>query len=319
MLRTGDFLKRLEYDRYGGPEVVSLRAFTLPEPQANEVMVQVMAASINPMDWKIRRGEMKMLTGSRFPRGLGTDFAGIVEDVGPKVSRFRRGDPVVGTVSMKRSGAFAPMLITTENFLVNKPSTLSFEHAASLPIAGVTAWQALIKVAGLRRGQRLFINGATGAVGQAAVAIANAIGVHVTGRVGPQSVGLAPSLGLSLALDYTQALPGSLYGSFDVVFDVNGSLHVGDGKRLATRDGMILDIVPSKAKFLCALVSRSRKVIFADVKAENLQHVIDFAVANKLEIPIVQTVRLSEAPLLLASLEKGARLNGKAIISFRAT
>jgi len=280
-------LKRLEYDRYGGPEVITLRTFSLEAPQGDEVMVRVAAASINPMDWKIRSGEFKMFTGSRFPRGLGTDFAGIVEAVGSKVSRFRPGDAVVGTVTMKRSGAFAPKLTTTDTFLVKKPDSMSFEDAACLPIAGVTAWQALVKSAGLRRGQKLFINGATGAVGQAASAIANAIGAKVTGSVGPQSIELAQSLGLNVAFDYTLPLPVSLNGYFDVVFDVNGSLSAREGDRLAKRNGKILDIVPSKTKFLRALVSRSRQVVIADVKAENLRQLIDFAVDHKLTLPIV--------------------------------
>lgn len=309
-------MERLEYDSYGGPEVVHLRSFTLSEPKADEVVVRVGAASINPMDWKIRSGDMKVMTGSKFPRAMGTDFAGTVEAVGANVTRLKPGDAVVGTVTMKRSGAFAPKLITSEDFVVKKPENLSFAEAASLPIAGVTAWHALVKSARLERGQRLFINGATGAVGQAAIAIARRIGAAVVGRVGPQSVTQAQSLGLSVALDYTKPLPPTLDGTFDVVFDANGSLTVREGDRLIKRGGRIIDIVPTKTKFLKALVSRSRKLVFADVKAENLQHVVDLAAARTLAIPIARTISLADAPALLASLEQGKRLNGKAIIAF---
>jgi len=309
-------MERLEYDRYGGPELVHLAAFTLPDPQANELVVRVKAASINPLDWKIRNGDMKMLIGSKFPRAMGTDFAGTVEAVGSKVSDLMPGDAVVGTVPMKRSGAFAPRLITTRDLLVKKPDQLSFADAASLPIAGVTAWLVLVKYAGLERGQKLFINGATGAVGHAAIAIAREIGVEVTGRVGPQSIAQAQSLGLSAVLDYTKPLPTTLEEKFDVVFDANGSLSIREGDRLIKRGGKVFDIAPTKWKFLKALVSPSRKVVIAKVEAENLQPVIDLAAANKLAIPVVQTVSLAQAPALLASLEQGKRLNGKAIISF---
>lgn len=309
-------MERLEYDRYGGADVVRMGAFTLPEPQADEVVVRVAAASINPMDWKIRSGDMKLMTGSKFPRAMGTDFAGTVEAVGAKVTRLKPGDSVVGTVSMKSSGAFAPKLITTQDLVVKKPQSLSFAEAASLPIAGVTAWHVLVKSARLERGQRLFINGATGAVGQAAIAIARGIGAEVVGRVGPQSVTQALSLGLSLALDYTKPLPPALDGSFDVVFDANGSLSVREGDRLIKRGGKVIDIVPTKTKFLKALVSRSRKLVFADVKAENLQQVVDLAAARKPAIPIARTISLADAPALLASLEQGKRLNGKAVIAF---
>jgi len=309
-------MERLEYNRFGGPELVHLASFMLPEPQASEVVVRVAAASINPLDWKIRNGDMKMLTGSKFPRAMGTDFAGTVEAVGSNVADLKPGDAVVGTVPMKSSGAFAPRLITTRNLVVKKPHNLSFSEAASLPIAGVTAWLVLVKNAGLEQGQKLFINGATGAVGHAAIAIAREIGAEVTGRVGPQSIAQAQSLGLSLAIDYTKPLQSALDGVFDVVFDANGSLSIREGDRLIKRGGKVFDIAPTKWKFLKALVSRSRKVVIANMKAENLQPVVDLAAANKLAIPVVQTVSLEQAPALLASLEQGKRLNGKAVIVF---
>lgn len=312
----GQVMERLEYDRYGSAELVHLATFTLPEPQADEVLVRVAAASINPLDWKIRSGDMKLFTGSKFPRSMGTDFAGTVEAVGAKVSDLKPGDAVMGTTSMKSSGAFAPKLITKRALVVKKPDKLSFAEAASLPIAGVTAWLVLVKNAGLVRGQKLFINGAAGAVGRAAIAIAREIGAEVTGRVGPRSINQAKSLGLHLALDYTKSLPTTLDGSFDVVFDANGSLSPQQGDRLIKRGGKVIDIVPTKYKFFRALVSRSRKVVMANLKAQNLQQVVDLAAARKLAIPIAITIALDDAPALLSSLEQGKRLNGKVVIAF---
>jgi NADPH:quinone reductase-like Zn-dependent oxidoreductase len=289
---------------------------TLPEPKADEVLVRVAADSIDLLDWKIRNGAMKMLTKSKFPRAMGTDFAGTVEAVGSTVSDLKPGDAAVGTVSMKGSGAFASKLITTRDLLVKKPETLSFAEATCLPVAGVTAWLLPVKPAGFKRGQKLFINDATGAIGHAAIAIAREIGAEVTGRVGPQSIDQAQSLGLSLALDYTKPLSAMLDGSLDVVFDASGSLSIQEGNRLIKRSGKVFGIAPTKWKFLKALVSRSRKVVIADPKAENLQPVVDLTAANKLAIPVVQTASLVQAPPLLASLEQGKRLNGKAVIAF---
>jgi NADPH:quinone reductase-like Zn-dependent oxidoreductase len=313
---TGEFMERLEYDKFGGPEVVHLSSFTLPHPKENEITVRVAAASVNPMDWKIRSGQMKMFTGSRFPRGLGTDFSGIIETVGSKVANLKPGDAVLGTVSMKGSGAFAPKLITTQNLVVKKPDLLSFPDAACLPIAGVTAWIALVQKSGLKRGQRVFINGALGAVGQAAISIAHEMGAEVVGRVGPKSLTQAEALGLSLVLDYTKPLPDSINGSFDIVFDCHGSLSPEEEGRLIKHGGKVLDILPTFQKFLRAITSRSRKIIFADVGAKNLQAVVDLATAHKLKIPIVRTVSLAEASGLLEALERGERLNGKAVIVF---
>lgn len=309
-------MERLEYNNYGGPEVTHLSGFTLGKPSAEDLVVRVAAASINPMDWKIRNGDMKVLTGTRFPRAMGTDFAGTIDAVGSNVSRFKPGDAVVGTVSMKSAGAFAPMLIAPQKLVAKKPEQLSFSEAAALPIAGVTAWFVLVKKAGLRRGQKIFVNGATGAVGHAAVAIARDIGVEVVGRVSPQSLAQAKAMGMSVALDYTQPLPRSFDGTFDLVFDAHGSLSMSEGDRLVKRGGQVIDIAPTKTKFVRALVSRSRKVVFADVRSENLQQVIDLAAAGKVAIPIARTIALAEAPAAMAELEHGARLKGKVIISF---
>lgn len=295
---------------------MTLRRFTLREPGPDEVVVRVNAASINPMDWKIRNGGMKLVTGFHFPRAMGTDFAGTVEAVGSVASRFQAGDAVVGTVSMKHSGAFAPMLVASQHLLVKKPDNLSFAEAACLPIAGVTAWQALVKTAGLKRGQQLFINGASGAVGQAALTLTRGMGVEVTGRVGPRSMTWAKSAGLRHVLDYTAPLPSNLGGYFDVVFDAHGSLSASDGDRLAKRGGMIIDIAPTREKFLRALVSRSRKFLFAKPTAENLQQVVDLAAADKVSIPVLMSVSLAEAPTMIAALERGERIHGKAIIAF---
>lgn len=309
-------LQRLQYDKYGGPEVVHLSTFALPPPAADEVLVQVAAASINPVDWKLRSGALRIMTGSKFPRAIGTDFAGTVEAVGSKVSRFKPGDAVLGAVSLKASGAFAPKLITSQNLVVKKPENLSFEQAATLPIAGVTAWCALVNKAQLARGQKIFINGAMGAVGQAAIAIARDIGAEVVGRVSPTSIAQAQSIGLANALDYTKPLPNNLNGLFDVVFDCNGSLTPAEEGHLTKKGGKIYDIVPSATKFFRTLLSRSRKIIFADLKAENLQQVVDLAAAGKITIPIAKTCSLADAPIVLASLERGQRLNGKAVITF---
>ncbi|MDE2305033.1 MAG: NAD(P)-dependent alcohol dehydrogenase [Gammaproteobacteria bacterium] len=309
-------MQRLEYDAYGGPEHVHLAEFSLPPPGRREVVVRLAAASINPMDWKLRSGTMKMTTGSRFPRAMGTDLAGTVEAVGADVSRFRPGDEVVGTTSMKAAGAFASMAITSESLLVKKPPALSFAEAATLPIAGVTALLALVQKAHLKAGQRLFLNGATGGVGLAACAIARHIGAEVAGSAGPRSIAFAQELGISPVLDYTTSFPSSLDNTCDVVFDCHGSLSPEQARRITKPGGFVIDIVPTPAKFLRSFISSWYKVLISDPKSENLQKVVDLAAARKLVIPIAKTISLAEAPSVLAALETGSRVFGKVIIAF---
>lgn len=309
-------MQRLEYDTYGGPEVVHLRDFSLPTPGPNDVVVRIAAASINPMDWKLRSGTMKMATGSRFPRAMGTDLSGTVEAVGSNVSEFQPGDEVLGTTSMKAAGAFAPMAITTEALLVKKPSCLSFAEAAALPIAGVTAWLALVQKAKLKPGHRLFLNGATGGVGLAALDIARHIGAQTAGSAGPRSIARARELGINPAFDYTRPLPASLDATFDVVFDCHGSLSPKDARRLIKRGGVVIDIVPNPGKFIRSLTSPWYKVLISSPKAENLQRVVDLAAARKLAIPVARTITLAEAPAVLTELESGSRITGKVVIAF---
>src|SRR5271154_2000814 len=125
-------MKRVQYLHYGAPEELRLDEVTPPDAGQSEIRVQVRAAAANPMDWKIRRGEMKALSGFRFPRGLGHDFAGVVDAVGPEVARLKVGDEVFGVSSIRQAGAFAEYVVTDEKNVGFKPSSLSFERAAAL-------------------------------------------------------------------------------------------------------------------------------------------------------------------------------------------
>lgn len=135
-------MKRIQYHQYGGPDVMRLEDFEPARPGTGEVLVRVRAAAANPMDWGIRGGAMKMVTGRKFPRGLGYDFAGVVEAVGDGVTRLAVGDEVLGGASVKASGAFAEMVLAAEKGVVKKPENLSFEEAAAIPTVDLTAFQA---------------------------------------------------------------------------------------------------------------------------------------------------------------------------------
>jgi NADPH:quinone reductase-like Zn-dependent oxidoreductase len=309
-------MQRIEYDGYGGHELMHLAAFSPPPLGDQEVCTRVVAASVNPFDWKVREGELKLFTGSRFPRAMGSDFSGIVESVGRKVTRFAVGDPVVGTTSPKESGAFAEVVIVHEKYLIKKPNSLSHAEAAVLPIPGVTAWLALIQRAKLQRGQHVLINGALGSVGRAAISVASSVGAKLAGRVGPGSHDEARSLGLSSTFDYNGPIPSSALKSFDVVFDCNGSLTPQQGESLVKPGGMVIDINLTRAKFWRALFRRHRKLVFFNRNAETLQKIVEFAAAGKLKLPIGRTAKLTEAIPMITDVESGRHFKGKAVIQF---
>jgi len=217
-------MKKIQYSRYGGPEELRLDEVTPPEPSKGQVRVQVRAASVNPMDWKIRRGEMKLLSGSRFPRGLGHDFAGVVDAVGPGVSVFKLGDEVLGVTSIPKAGAMADFVVADTKHVAIKPAGVSFEQAAASTVVGLTAWNALVAKAKLSAGQALFVNGCLGAVGRSAVQLARMRGANVVGSCSPSGFEEARRLGVGEVVDY-RALDIHLFeGRFDVVFDTVGAL-----------------------------------------------------------------------------------------------
>jgi NADPH:quinone reductase-like Zn-dependent oxidoreductase len=308
-------MQRIQYHRYGGPEQMRLETFELPAPGSDEIVVRVRASSVNPVDWKIRLGAMKMMTGRRFPRAMGTDFSGVIESVGSAVTRFRAGDEVFGTVPMKTSGAFAEQLITKEKLAVKKPASLSHEDAATLPTAGVTAWRGLLQKGHLQSGQSVFVNGAYGGVGQAVVRIAQALGASVVGRVGPSALVDAQAMGLEQVLDYTQEIPATLQRKFDIVFDCSGTLTPSEGDALIKNGGAVIDINPSTYKFMRSLYSPRHKFVMGSQDTATLQKVADLAGAGKLAISIGRTAVLDQAIALLTDLEAGRRSKGKAVIT----
>lgn len=291
-----------------------LETYELAVPGKDEIVVRVRASSVNPVDWKIRQGAMKLMTGRHFPRAMGTDFSGVVESVGSNVTRFQAGDEAFGTVPVKPSGAFAQTLITKEKLAVKKPPSISHEAAATLPVAGVTAWRGLVVKGRLKPGQAIFVNGAYGGVGQAVAQIAKALGASVAGRVGASALLDARAMGIDPVLDYQQEIPASFNQRFDIVFDCNGSLTPSEGDALIRRGGVVLDINPSGNKFARSLYSRRRKILFGTPDVEILEKISDLAGSGKLSITVGRRATLEDAIALIGDLEEGRRTKGKAVI-----
>ncbi|WP_328615730.1 NADP-dependent oxidoreductase [Amycolatopsis sp. NBC_00355] len=304
--------QRIQYHRYGGPEVLRLEDFEPARPGSGEVLVRVKAAAANPMDWKIRGGEMKVLTGRKFPRGLGHDFAGVVAAVGDGVSRLEVGDEVLGGASIKAAGAFAEMVVADEKAVVKKPANLSWEEAAALPIVGLTAFQAMVGKSELRAGQAVFVHGCLGGVGRSAAQLAMARGASVAGSCRATATQEARDLGVSpiVEFDFDAA---NLAGRFDVVFDTAGTLPGKAALALLKPGGRILDINPTPAKFVRSALPGPYRLLVAKVAAADLDAVAQAAAGGVLRLPIARTVPLAKAIAALTELEvdrtpKGGKL-----------
>lgn len=309
-------MKRVQYDRYGGAKEMYLGDFEPPPLGDGQVRVSVRAAAINPFDWKLRQGAMKVVTGRRFPKAMGTDFAGVVEAVGTKATRFRVGDEVFGSLDFKLSGAFAEAVVADESALAKRPSNLTFAEAAALPIAAATAWVAIVDRAKARTGSRVFINGCTGAVGAFAAQLAASRGARVYGACGPTSRAIARANGVVTTFGYDDVATYALDGKFDAVFDSLGTLGVGQGLGLLKPKGVFVDINPTPGRMLRGLPTRRYKLAFATMGLGQLQAIADLAGEGVLRPTIGSTDPFSDAVAVIAEAEAGLRRTGKAILTF---
>jgi len=231
-------MKAFLRNTYGGPEILQLADIEKPVLKDDHILVKVYANSANPADWHLLRGKPFF---ARFQSGLlkpkekisGADFAGIVEDVGNKVTRFKPGDHVFGETLM--GGAFAEYLSAPESVCAIMPSGVSFSEMASIPIAGLTALQALITHGRLQPGETVLINGASGGVGHFAVQIAKAYGARVTGVCSSRNVDFVKSLGADDVIAYDQTDIHKHTIKYDLVIDTNGNLMHQDYKRMGKR------------------------------------------------------------------------------------
>src|SRR6266704_1717463 len=195
-------MKAFIVDRYGGPDRV--RAGETPDPEAgeNDVLVQIHAAGVNPLDSKIRNGEFKQILPNRLPLILGNEAAGVVVRVGSRVRRFKPGDEVYARPRKGRIGTFAEFIAIAEDDVAHKPKALTMEEAASIPLVGLTGWQALVERANLKKGQRVLIHAGSGGVGTFAIQLAKHVGAIVATTASAANLDLVKRLGADTAIDY---------------------------------------------------------------------------------------------------------------------
>jgi NADPH:quinone reductase-like Zn-dependent oxidoreductase len=321
-------MKAITRERYGSPDVLELTESEKPLVDDGRVLVRVRAASVNAYDWHMLRGEpflARMSDGMRKPKTLvtGMDLAGEVEAVGRNVTEFRPGDAVFG----QRSGAFAEYVSAKPSNFAPKPANLSFEQAAAVPMAGVTALQGLRDKGQLRPGQRVLVNGAAGGVGTFAVQIAKALGAHVTGVCGTNHVETVRSIGADQVIDYTKEDFTRSGQRYDLILDVAGSRSLSDCRRVLGPDGRLVmvgpggggrRIVPIVARILAALVTnrfaKQRILLFLGQPSnDDLIVLKELIEAGKIRPVIDRTYPLGQTAEAIRYLEQG-HAGGKVVI-----
>ena len=236
-------MKAIVYTQYGSPDVLQLKEIEKPTPKDDEVLIKVMAASANPLDWHMMRGEpflVRLDGGLRKPKHtqLGADVAGWIEAVGRNVTEFKVGDAVFGDISGADLGSFAEYVCSKPETLALKPANISFEEAAATPVVGFTAIQGLRDKGKIQSGQHVLINGASGGVGSFAVQYAKAMGAEVTGVCSTRNLEMVRSLGADHVLDYTKEDFTRTGQRYDLIYDAVGNCSVGDYQRALTPNGI---------------------------------------------------------------------------------
>ncbi len=322
-----ELMKAVVYRCYGSPDVLEFSDVEKPLPAADEVLVRIRAAAVNPYDWHFMRGSpyiMRLGTGLGAPKEqrLGVDFSGTIEAVGSAVTRFRPGDDVFGGWT----GAFAEYVAVREDrALTLKPANVAFAEAASVAIAGLTALQALRDHGSVRPGQRVLINGASGGVGTFAVQIAKSMGAEVTGVCSTRNVEMVRSLGADHVIDYKKENYTESGKTYDVIIDMVGNHPLMANRKALEPDGKLVMvggpkgdwlaplIGPLKAFVVSPFVEQEIGIMLGQLRQEDLAVLAELMKTNKVTPVIDRHYKLSEVPDAIRYSEQG-RARGKIII-----
>jgi len=315
-------MKAFMYQRYGPPQSLRMAEVAKPWPKADEVLIKVRAASVNAADWHVVRGKplfSRATLGLLRPKHqiLGGDIAGEVETVGSGVTRFKPGDEIYANLLDHGFGGFAEFVSVPVDVMALKPSNLSFEDAAAVPMAAVTALQGLDHHGEIRPEQKILINGATGGVGSFAVQIAKSYGPEVTGVTSTRNIELVRSLGADHVLDYTTTDFVQNGRRYDLILDTVGNRSLSDLRRgLAIGGKAAVTGFTSVGNLLAVSLRGGKDVaqVQAHVSAEDLEVLSELILAGKVRPYIDRRYKFAEVPAAIAYVEEG-HARGKVVVS----
>jgi NADPH:quinone reductase-like Zn-dependent oxidoreductase len=331
-------MRALVLSRYGGPECTALTDAPQPSPRVGEFLVRVHAAGLNPVDFKTRAGALKIIRNYPLPLVMGNELSGVVEAVGPGVMRFAKGDRVFARVDKDIMGAFAEFAVVNEDHAARMPESLDFPSAAAVPLAALTALQALRDELHLSAGQRVFIPGGAGGVGTFAIQIAKHLGAHVATTASPHGEALVKRLGADVVIDYSRESFEDKLSGYDCAFDLLGGETLVRLWSVLKRGGRVVSIAgmpePVTARkdlgrgiglaalfWVASLTTRLRaarhgstyRFLFMHPSGADLAHLASLIDAKKLEVVIDRVFPFAEAKEAMAYLETG-RAKGKVVV-----
>jgi NADPH:quinone reductase-like Zn-dependent oxidoreductase len=288
-------MKAIVVHEYGGPEVLKYEDAPRPEPNENEVLVRVIAASVNPVDGAARSAKFAQSLGIKLPAIPGYDIAGVVKKAGAKITKFKPGDPVYAYMALDKGGGYAEYATATEKEASPKPNSLTFVEAAAVPLVAETAWQALIDTAKLSAGQTVLIHGGSGGVGSFAIQIAKARGAKVFATASTPNQQLLKQLGADVAIDYTKQKFEDVAKDVDVVLDSVGKDTLARSYAVVKKGGFIVSIVgrPDPAELEKHGIRGSPMSV--EPNSDELAEITKLIDAKKIKVIVSQTFSLANA------------------------
>lgn len=313
-------MKAIILDQFGGPEVLQVRDMPLPEPGPGEVRIAVYAAGVNPVDAKVRQGALYNRPQGQvkhtLPLILGWDAAGIIDAVGAYTSHFSVGEAVFVRPDIRHNGAYAEYLVVEENLVAPMPSNLSFVEAASLPLVGLTAWQALLEAGGLQEGWKVFIHGGSGGVGSLAIQLAKSYGAWVSTNASRSNLDFVRSLGADEALDYATEEESAYHGSFDLVLDTRGGEAGRNSYQMLRPGGILVSLISKPDEQLMEKFEVQAHYVFMQPNGEQLAAIGRLAEQGLIRPQVSQVLPLEQAQKAHEQIETG-HTRGKIVLQVR--
>lgn len=311
-------MKAVVFDRYGSVEVLQYQELSKPKIKPDQLLVRVRASSVNPVDWKIRQGHLQLLSGFNFPLIVGSDISGVVEEIGREVTKFQPGDEVYTFLNPLTGGACAEYCAVPESAAAIKPQNITHTEAATVPIAGLTALQALRDLGEIQAGKKVLINGASGGVGIFAVQIAKAMDAVVTGVCSAKNRDFVNNLGADFVLDYAEVDFTKQTEKYDIILDAVGKKTFAECENVLETDGVYISTLPSFDNLAPMFLSwfmpgKKAKSIVANANNRDLGILRELIESGKVEPIVDRTYSLAEVAAAHAYSETG-RAVGKIAI-----
>lgn len=306
-------MKAVQISEFGNKNVLALNDIAVPTPADNEVLIKVKSASVNPVDWKIREGYLQPMLNHSLPLTLGWDVSGVVATIGKDVTELNVGDEVYSRPDIAKNGSYAEYQTVAADEVALKPTSLSWQEAAGVPLAALTAWQSLYDIADLKAGENVLIHAGSGAVGQFAIQLAKLRGATVYTTTSSRNTDLVLGLGADHVIDYTKEDFSELK-DMDVVFDTIGGDTQANSWKTLKKGGRLVSITETPDEAIAAEHGVSGFFCFVQPNSEQLQKLAEFADAGQLKVSIDSEFGLDQVAEAHERSETG-RAQGKIIIN----